>query len=49
MIPRDTLDKNISNDAIMKESLDVKIDYSIQFSFRVGAGNNVPGIGPFIY
>ena len=32
----------ISNDAIIKESLDVKIDYSIQFSFRVGAGNNVP-------
>ena len=36
----------ISNDAIIKESLDVKIDYSIQLSFRVRAGNNVPGIGP---
>ena len=36
----------ISNDAIIKESLDVKIDYSIQLSFRVRAGNIVPGIGP---
>ena len=32
----------ISNDAIIKESLDVKIDYSIQFSFRVRSENNVP-------
>ena len=33
----------ISNDAIIKESLDVKIDYGIQFSFRVRSENNVPG------